>query len=349
MPLSYSDLAFDQGGGPKTYSFIIDATSVQVPDDVNSRPQPGRVSLQLNFPQEPSIFALVDGGWLPPPFVLPSNFLVDRNVVANLVRIRRGLSNQHIEKNEWWFHFFDAFAALINPVLYALEGDELRLPSFDQFRKSFDEATKEIETQLPGAKLITYDETHYKAAYSILLEYSERYGRETKFLMNVAPKVTFRLPTPQLLRTQKEILEIAGKLELKTHSLSVLAILACLYENVDGSGFLAARRIIKPRLAYTDQHAHNCIADLRALEIFMSGLGLDREPFALCTCDRAIAAFWCGLGAHAHRWNDDGTFSFTVSLTEHLFPRLTSSDREELAATLAETNRQQITDGVADY
>jgi hypothetical protein len=153
--------------------------------------------------------------------------------------------------------------------------------------------------------------------------------------MSVAPKVTFRLPGSQLLSTQKEIIRIAGKLGLKTHSLSVLTILACLYENADGSGFLAARRIIKPSTTYSAENAHNAIADLRALEIFILSHGLDREPLALCTCDRAIAALWCGLDAHGHRWNDD-VFSFTVSLSEHLFPRVTTAGREELAAALAE-------------
>ena len=335
MPLSYSDLPFDHSAEGKTYSFKIDAKSIQMPGTTSSDRRTGRVSLQLNFPQGLSVFALVPGGWLPPPFVIPSNFLVDRNVVSDLVRIRRGLSPQRMKQNDWWFQFFDHFNAFINPALYALEGDKLRHPTFDEFRKSFDEAAKEIETQLPGARLVSYDSIHYQAAYQILTNSADRYGRETKFLMCVAPKVTFRLSDSELLATQKEIIRIAGKLDLKTHSLSVLTILACLYENADGSGFLAARRIIKPSTTYSAENAHNAIADLRALETFIFSLGLDQEPLALCTCDRAIAALWCGLDVHGHRWNND-VFSFTVSLTEHLFPRIATAGREELAAALVE-------------
>jgi hypothetical protein len=150
MPLSYSDLPFDRSTEAKIYSFTIDAKSVQIPGNVSSERRPGTVSLQLKFPQGLSVFALVQGGWLPPPFVIASNFLVDRNVVSDLVRIRRGLSPQRMKQNDWWFQFFDHFNAFINPALYVLEGDKLRHPTFDEFRKSFDEAAKEIETQLPG-------------------------------------------------------------------------------------------------------------------------------------------------------------------------------------------------------
>jgi hypothetical protein len=117
-------------------------------------------------------------------------------------------------------------------------------------------------------------------------------------------------------------------------SLVVLAILSCLYERIDGSGFTAARKIIKPRTTYTRQNAYNALSDLRALEIFVSGLGFQRGPFALCTCDRAIAAFWCGLNAHDHRWENE-QFSFTMGLTEDLFPRLGEADRVALGAKIA--------------
>lgn len=272
-PLSYSDLAFDSGKGSITYPFEIDAKSIEMLGHDNKPPAPGRVSIPIKFHQPLSVFALVDGGWLPPPFVIPSNFLVDRNVVSSLVRIRRGVSTVH---TDWWFQFFNEFTALINPGLYAFEGKELRPPSFDEFRNSFDEASKEIASQLPGAKLVPYGAIQYKAAYDMLLEFSDRYDRETKFLMKVAPKVTFRPTNSHISQTEAEILETAAELGLKTHSLAVIAILACLYERADGSGFLAARRIIKPGINYAPQDAHNALADLRALEIFISGVGLSR-------------------------------------------------------------------------
>jgi hypothetical protein len=334
QPLSYSDLVIDYENQEKQYPIVIDAKSIESPQRAGQRTGPGRVSMPINVHRQLSIFALVDGGWLPPPFVIPPNFLVDRNVVASLAKIRQGNSRPDLTRSDWWFQFFNEFSALINPAQYAFEGNNQSSPSLEEFRRAFDEASVEISTRLPGARLVKYGPAQFRAAYALINDFANRQQRETDFLIKTAPVVSQRLADSQLKKAQAEILKTAEASSLKMRSLVVLAILSCLYERIDGSGFMAARKIIKPRTTYTRQNAYNALSDLRALEIFVSGLGFQRGPFALCTCDRAIAAFWCGLNAHDHRWENE-QFSFTMGLTEDLFPRLGEADRVALGAKIA--------------
>jgi hypothetical protein len=278
------------------------------------------------------VFALVDGGWLPPPFVIPPQFLVDRNVVISLSQIRRGVLNDAVKSRDWWFQFFENFSAVINPVLYAFEGKDRQTPTFDDFRRSFDAGSQEVSRQLPGSKLIAYDDIHYAAAYDSLLRLNNRYEREIKFLMASVPMILNRHPQAKLFAIQKAILKQAEDLNLLAHSLSVIAVLSCLYEEKDGSGFSAARRVLNPHSRYTRADAHNALCDLRALEIFTSSLGLEQPGFSLCTCDLPLAAFWSGLNASQQRWMDQDKLTFSMSLTPDLFPRLQDDEREELAA-----------------
>ena len=334
-PLSFGDLESGEGTQDKTYPMKIEANSIEGLPNGKQPSGPGLVSIPITFRQPVSIFGLVEGGWLPIPFVQPAKLLVDRNVVASLAQLRRGASRPDLGHTDWWFEFFKEFSVEINPALYAFEGNNRRPPTLEEFCRAFEEASNEIAKQLPGATLTRYDRPHYQAAYALITEFANRLQRETQFLIRIAPKLTERVADPQLPKFQSEILELGHQLELRTTSLVVLAALACLYERRDGSGILAARKIIKPKRAYSPDDAYNALSDLRALEMFLSGLGLDREPFAFCTCDKAIAAFWCGLAAHSGQWIDE-RFSFTVSLSDDLFPRLQESGRMELIARLTE-------------
>ena len=334
-PLSFGDLESSVGTQDKTYPMKIEANSIEGLPDGKQPSGPGLVSIPITFRQPISIFGLVEGGWLPIPFVQPAKLLVDRNVVASLAQIRRGVTRSDLGHTDWWFEFFKEFSIEINPALYAFEGNNRRPTTFDEFCRAFEEASTEVAAQLPGATLTKYEGLHYEAAYALISDFADRHRRETEFLIKIAPRVAERVSDSRLLKIQSETLSSARELKLKFSSLAVLAVLACLYERRDGSGLLAARGILKPRSRYTAQDAYNALSDLRALELFVSGLGLERAPFALCTCDKSIAAFWCGLTAHTYDWKDE-KLTFTVSLSETLFPRLEESGRNELIARLVE-------------
>lgn len=333
-PLSYVELAADDIKNSKTYNLEGVAESVEITGR-DKQTEQSNFSIAINFRRPVSIYALVDGGWLPPPFVIPPNLFVDRNVVQYLAQIARGSKESNVIDTDWWLSLVKDSSLLINPVLYALEGNKRRTPSFEEFCTSFEEASQKIANQLPDANLVKYEAIHYKAAYQFLTDLDERHKRESKFLVSVAPAIASPVADSKLRQVESFILQTADDLSLERKSLVVIAVLSCLYQRRDGSGFLTARRIIKPSPngKYMPENAHNALADLRSLELFISSLGFMHDPFALCTCDKAIALFWCGLASSGYEWKD-GKFSFKVTLSEHLFPRLQDSDREELAERL---------------
>jgi hypothetical protein len=138
--------------------------------------------------------------------------------------------------------------------------------------------------------------------------------------MTVIPMILSRPPQSRQCSIQEPILKQVQDLNLIPRSLSVVAVLSCLYENKNCSVFLAARGILNPSSKYTRKDAHNALSDLRALEIFISGLGIERPGFALCTCDLPLAALWAGLNASEQRWKNQDRFTFTMSLIRIFFP-----------------------------
>jgi hypothetical protein len=333
QPLSYSDLVDDYNKKDKLYPLRIEAKFVTSSRTGFKTKSPASVSMPTNFREPVSIFSLVDGGWLPPPLVIPANFLVDRNVVASFVKMKQRANQGSTTQNDWWAQLFSKFAALINPCLYAFEGKNRKPPSFEEFCRTFELVSAEVRTHLPSARLIEYEPVHFKAAYEIITDVSDRLERETEFLLQTVPLIIHPVVDSRLEKISFEILERARKLKVKTDSLVTVAVLSCLYQRSDGSGFLAARRLVKPKKGYLQPDAYNALSDLRAIEMFTSGLGFQRERFALCTCDRAMAAFWSGLNVRFARWHNERP-TFSITLTEDLFPRLDKAARKKLASEL---------------
>ena len=332
-PLPYAELV-SECSKEKLYPIEIIASSIKLPNR-DEAVRHKTVSCPISFRQPVTVFGLVEGGWLPAPFVIPPRYLVDRNVISSLVRMRQDATRPDTAPTRWWFKFFDDDSLVFNPVLHAIEGSSQRVPSFDEFCRAFEEGSAEIKNHFPNSTLIQYEAIHYRRVYSIITDVQARQHREIEFLVKTANKVVDRVVDSRLIATESEILRTATDLDLKVTSVVVIAVLSCLYENPDGSGYKAARQIIKPRRQYTPQNAYNALSDLRALEFFIHTLRMGPERFALCTCDKGLAAFWCGLNLHRAAWNSDGTFTFSVSLTEHLFPRLNGARREALAQRVA--------------
>lgn len=247
--------------------------------------------------------------------------------------MRQRANQGPITQHDWWAHVFGEFAALINPCLYAFEGKNRTPPSFEEFCRTFELVSAEVRAHLPNVRLVEYEPIHFKAAYEIITDVSDRLEREIEFLLQTVPMIIHPVVDSSLEKINLEILETARRLNVKTGSLVTVAILSCLYQRSDGSGFLAARRLVKPKNGYSRQHAYNALSDLRAIEMFTSGLGFQRERFALCTCDRAMAAFWSGLNVRFARWHN-GKPTFSITLTEDLFPRLDNAARKQLACEL---------------
>lgn len=153
------------------------------------------------FGEPPTVFSLVKGGWLPLPFAIPPRFLVDRNVVISLRKLRLGQTVLNGQALTWWTKFFEEGAALFNPLPYAFEAGFRRKPTMDEFMAAYDEGVAELRASLPKCRIIHFEQAHYRAAYTQLEAFDRRNECETKFLLRVCPLI--RRARPKTQRTRR--------------------------------------------------------------------------------------------------------------------------------------------------
>ena len=123
-------------------------------------------------------------------------------------------------------------------------------------------------------------------------------------------------------------------MNIELTSFVVLASLSCLYEDEHSTH---ARKILKPKALYTKEDAYNALSDINALELYVGNMGLAKEinkkPFALTTCDKALVAFGCGLNLRKFDFNN-GNPECSFSISSHLFPRLPKNQVNRLGNLL---------------
>lgn len=328
-PLTFSDLLNSKKSRADTYKLELFTNDPVI--NGNLHPGPATIKTSATFNEPVGVYALVDGGWVPPLFAIPQNSLMDRNVVSRLKEIRLGTQRDDLSPFDWWLQFFKE-GALFNPLLYALEGQWRTTPNFEQFVSAFKEASAEISSAFPKSKVVTYDKTLYEAAYKLIKDINDQSAQETAFLLETIPRISEPVKTERRKKVEAEILDVASKRGLYHSSLIVIAVLTCLYDQ--GFPDSAGRRILNPCQNYSENDAYNAIADLNNLELFIrSGEHKELKSFALYTCDRALALFWCGLTPHdGHVLND--VLNFSAYLDECLFPCATEADLERLRALM---------------
>lgn len=291
---------------------------------------------RVTFPQSVNVFSLVEGGWLPMPFTIPARFLVDRNIVILLRRIREGNLVSTSEALHWWTRLFDQGSALFNPLLYAWEGGARRKPTRREFEESFQEGAAEIALALPACAVVRYGAREFDAAYGQLEAFDRRGDRELRFLTEACIAISDRPSAPQLWRRAREVLLLADKHGVRRGSLPSLAALSCVFEEAQGTVPSIGRRLLKPKPSYTEADAFNALSDLRHVELTAAGRVIfGAESFALCTCDRALAMFWSALSMRGEAIDAD-KMEFTYDLTRDLFTRLDEQGILDLRDMLAE-------------
>lgn len=304
---------------------------------VDGEKQPGhaRVKTKITFSEPPIIFALVGGGWLPLPFAMPPRFLVDRNVVISLRKLRLGQTVESGQALVWWTKFFEQGSALFNPLPYAFESGYRRKPTMAEFVAAYDEGVAELREALPKCEVVRFDQTHYRAAYALLEAFDRRNERETEFLLRTCTLVAERAPKRKVQEILRAIISTADQFSVVRTTPVVLAVLSCLFEDIHGDLPLIGRRVIKPKKAYTVSDAFNAISDLRHIELAAVGQTYFQDAaFALCTRDRPVALLWSALSLRGEFKTRDAV-EFTFELTRDLFPRLTEAEIIELKTQLA--------------
>jgi hypothetical protein len=285
----------------------------------------------INFNNDVTIYVLAMGGWLPFTFLNEPKIIPDRNVISSIKEIKSGKLRENTKKTEWWLRFFKKSDLTINPILYAFEGNLRRLPTYNEFCTSFDEAVFEIKQYFPNANVISYPEKkYYKAAYEILEDLTSSFEREQEFLIKTSPLVATIPADNEIEEIQDTIDDIALRLNILGDSLAYYLVLSCLYDNKDNvSVYHAARKVLKPKHNYTEKHAYNAISDLNAMILFLQSLSLPKHVFSVCTCDKPLATFWTGLNP-IERNVKNKKINITFSVNENLFPRLGDKQRQQL-------------------
>lgn len=277
---------------------------------------------------------MVPGGWLPLPLTTPARFLVDRNVVISLRRIREGRVVESEPSLKWWTSFFSNGAGIFNPLPYAFEAGYRRKPTISEFKSAFNEGVSELREALPNCQIITFGDEHHRAAYAQLEAFDERNERETRFLQETCPLVAQRVSRNSESHVTEDILGAAKRLDLDRGSLVVIAVLSCLYEDIHGRPPKIGRRILKPKPLYCEEDAFNALSDLRHIELAIAGQAyFGKNTFSLCTCDRPMALLWSALSVRA-RPSPEGAITFNIDISSDLFPRLSSNELSNISNRL---------------
>lgn len=299
----------------------------------------GKIEMPVNFRHPLPVYALVKGGWLPPPFVQPPNLLADSNAIGNLEAINKGNAQPIYEQVDWWFTIPNESDISINSLFYAMEGNQFRTPTFEELKSSFATATEVIREKFPKANIIEYEDVHFQAAFELITSISGQNEKEIEFLIKAVPLIVTDVPTPELTKIESKIIRIAQEIKLDLKSLSVLTVLSRLYDN-GRSGYNVAKKILKPSSVYTKENAYNTLADLNALRLFIGFLALSEssksESFALCTSDKALVLLWSGFNFYDIKFVKDVGARSSFELSESLFPRLSQDERKTLATKLSQ-------------
>jgi hypothetical protein len=299
---------------------------------IDGESQTGRteVKAKISFNKPTIIYALVQGGWLPLPLAIPRRFLVDRNVVITLRKIREGKVSANAQALQWWTQFFNGGGGIFNPLPYAFEAGFRRKPTMTEFVTAFDDASFELLNSLPGCHVVKFEDTHYRAAYAQLEAFDQRNECEVRFLQEVCPLIVQRVARRDEAHVEEVILQTARKYKINPATFAPLLVLSCLYEDIHGTPSAIGRQILKPKTAYLETDAFNALSDLRHIEIAAAGQAyLKQEGFSLCTCDRGLALMWSALAVSGEFKSVSG-LELNFDLTNELFSRLNEIELQNL-------------------
>lgn len=175
-------------------------------------------------------------------------------------------------------------------------------------------AEKKIREHLPLVAFTPHSEATLFHSYALVSDLEDRRRRESAFLIKAAPIVAVRSPDDKLLAKEQEILRHAADHGLNGGSLSLLAVLSCLYESPEESLASPGRGVLHPKAVYTPENAHNCLSDLLALELVVASSSLGIGQNAFITADKNLGRFWQALSARATQpINGRGTGKFRIT------------------------------------
>jgi hypothetical protein len=271
----------------------------------------------LESPFTSHTVGLVRGGWLP-SFLAATNpratLLLDRNAVTELAsRFNGGVTTGRTPD------FLDMFAGQpvrLNPLLYAIEGNARSAPDAVTMARELADAVSKLRNALPDAVLMVGPES-VRGAMGLIADTSARMACEARFLLRIAGLLNGPTARANMDARWDDVLQAADDCGVAREALVVLAALSVV---VVPNGRSIARRLLKFGNDYSEAHAYNALSDLRSLDLLIKILGIYPEELTqLCTADRPLALFWCGIQV-ADITLEGGRVTYTLSPVEALLP-----------------------------
>jgi hypothetical protein len=322
QPLTLAELHGAARGANRSCQMAWGATEFVI--DGSTTESGGILKSMVVFQEAPRPYALVPGGWLPLPLAIPPRFLVDRNVVADLHKLRTDPERTDLRGLPWWMQLTDHGEALFNPFPYAWEGGHERAPDDAEFLEAFEAGAAAIRAALPGAAVVAYGLAEYRDVHEIRAFFEASARREAAFLQTVCPLIVDRVRQGQEAHIEAKIFEHCERHGVGRNSFACMAALSCLYEDRQGAAYLIGREVLKPSHDYSAKAAYNAVCDLGHLTLaIISGALYGNQGFALATSDLGLASLWCALRPVA-RLDNVGDIDIVYDISPEMFPRLTT-------------------------
>jgi hypothetical protein len=293
-----------------------------------------RIKMTLRMSGRVRLHALVEGGFLLPPFVSPTAFLLDSNAVS----IIQEPSKMIPEERDWWQSLLASKETVLNVFPKAFEGNTgSAFPTLEDFKAELIKDVREVAELFPDVTLIQLNESDIEKVYD-LVSGSASYGdAEIRFLLDAAPLVTQHVAPRAFEAVEAKIFDFARQHGLRSDSLSLLLVVATMYGRPQAEDI--ARRVLKPAQIVKLGSAHNAFADINLIRMFIAGLALSRDlslpSFALLTADRPLIALWCGLEFKNIRTSPEGHGMADFVFSSKIFPSLSEEKRLELVERIA--------------
>lgn len=274
------------------------------------------ITATLVSPFTSKAIGLVRGGWLPSVLAATRETAVvlpDRNIITEIAGRFDG--GKKVGREPDFLDLFEDDPVRINPMLFAMEGNNRALPEPDAARAQLEEAVAKLRKALPTATLMVGPGS-IDGLLGLIEDVRPGMARKQAFLRRVAPILAAPVARRDVDRRWQEILAAAKDIGVVQASLVVLAVLSTLVN----PGRSAAKSLFKFHAAYSDADAYNALSDLQALDLLLYSLAFFPDTHTqVCTADRNLALFWVGAGASDIARTGDG-IRFTLTPHEAVLP-----------------------------
>ncbi len=272
-------------------------------------------------------YNLVDSGWLPPAYCLEGIYILDRNIVS-------GFEGSHLrnyqEMNSWFDVMKGSDSIYISSIFSVIERRG-EFSDYHGFKRAMALDDQAILTVLPKFKPLKFTDSQLNGIYDFICSF--RATEYISFLMEAVSLIYKSVPEKSRMQHSMQIIDLARKYELNGRVHLVILCISCIYsgERVNQN---FARKIIKPKVNYTEKMAINCINDVLFIDIILLLKKLINPCVSGTTCDRSLAMYWCALDP-AIRY-DSKSFAYDFNLGSELFPLAPEKDLEQISRAINE-------------